>query len=82
MIQLGSRAKDMITGFKGIVLGRAEYLTGCNQVLIVPEGLDKDGRRQDGEWLDEQRVKQLAGKPLVLQNGAHPGLDERLPPTR
>lgn len=51
---LGDRAKDVITGFEGIVTGRCEYLTGCEQVLLIPP-VDKDGKRVDGEWFDIDR---------------------------
>lgn len=77
-IHLGVKAKDKITGFEGTVTGRCEYLTGCNQVLIVPKS--KDGKAAEGAWFDEQRVEVLKGKPVVLDNGATPGPDA--PPSR
>ena len=52
---LGHKVKDRITGFTGIVIGRVEYLTGCNQVLVAaPVGAD--GALKDSHWIDEQRV--------------------------
>jgi hypothetical protein len=55
MIKLGSRAKDTITGFQGIVTGRCEYLYGCSQLCIRPEKL-KDGQMIEAQWIDEQRI--------------------------
>jgi hypothetical protein len=53
-ITLGSRVADRINGFNGLVTGRLEYLNGCRQFLVKPEKLDKDGKVQDGIWIDEQ----------------------------
>ncbi len=67
MINLGDKAQDTISGFEGIVTGRAEYLYGCVRVLIEPEGLTENGSPQEAQWFDEQRVdgesKAEAGGP-------------------
>lgn len=82
-IKLGTTVRDVITGFEGVVTGRAEYLTGCAQVQVVPRVLDKDGKRRDSEWFDEQRVSPLPGVDLLtLDNTKTPGLDERPPAVR
>ena len=81
MIQLGSTAKDKITGFTGIVVGRVEYISGCNQVFLVPK-VDKDGKRRDGEWFDEQRIDvDQKTRVITLENAKTPGSDA-LPPQR
>jgi len=56
MIDLGQKAKDKITGFKGTMTGRAQYLYGCDQYCIVP-AVDKDGKIEKGEWFDEGRIE-------------------------
>ena len=56
MIQLGSTVTEAISGFTGIASGRCEYLTGCTRILVQPLGLDKDGKKKDSLWLDEQRL--------------------------
>ncbi len=55
MINLGKKAKDKITGFSGIITGRAQYLYGCDQYCIVPPA--KDGEIKGGEWFDEGRIE-------------------------
>jgi len=52
MIILGNYVKDKITGFKGIVTARAEYLTGCIQFLVASE----EGMPGDGKWFDKARI--------------------------
>lgn len=74
-IVLGCRAKDRISGFTGRVTGIANYLTGCNQVLIVPEKLKDDGSIVDAHWYDIQRCERIGADVLVLDNGATPGAD-------
>jgi hypothetical protein len=56
MIELGQKAKDEITGFWGIITGRAQYLYGCDQYCIVPP-VDKEGKIGKAEWFDEGRIK-------------------------
>jgi hypothetical protein len=68
MIQLGSKVKDKITGFTGIVTGIVTYITGCSQALIAPP-VDKQGKRPEGEWIDLQRLEvDKKFKRIVLHN--------------
>lgn len=55
MVTLGDKVKDHITGFEGIVTGRATYLYGCVQVLVTAKKRKPDGDII-AEWFDEQRV--------------------------
>ena len=54
MIELGQKAKDKITGFEGILVGRITYLTGCDQYGLSPPA--KDGKVNDTQWFDEGRI--------------------------
>lgn len=60
MIELGSKARDIITGFEGIVGGHCRHLTGCDQYSLTPMGLKDDGGMKEGAWFDEQRLEVLA----------------------
>lgn len=83
-IVLGTRGKDIITGFEGMVLAHAEYFTGCNQTLLTPASLDKDGKRLDAQWFDDSRIVITDSVPFVLpadEVAAKPGRDEPLPHT-
>ena len=51
-IKLGQEVKDRVTGFKGIVIGRTEYLHGCLRLLVQPP-LHKDKGLPDGVSFDE-----------------------------
>jgi hypothetical protein len=76
---LGATARDIITGFSGVVVGRVEYLTGCNQALLQPKVKD-DGALVESVWIDEQRLEPVAGVARVkLDNGATPGFDRPAP---
>ena len=55
MIQLGLKARDIITGFEGIIVGRAEYLYGCTQYGVMPAAVD--GKLGGSEWFDEGRIQ-------------------------
>jgi len=55
MIKLGSKVKDVVSGFSGIAIGRCEYITGCTQYGVAP-GVGKDGKIQESQWIDETRL--------------------------
>ena len=45
-VRLGDRAKDLVTGFEGIVTSHSRHLTGCDSVwLTAPMG--DDGKRRE-----------------------------------
>lgn len=54
-IRMGSTAKDIITGFVGVVTGKVSYITGCDQCLLAPKCED-DGKIQDARWFDVDRL--------------------------
>lgn len=64
-IELGKKVRDKITGFHGVVTGRVEYLTGCEQVLIQPP-TKQDGAWVDSHWLDIDRVEAVESVPVTL----------------
>ena len=75
--ELGKVGRDIITGFEGIIIGRAEHLTGCNQYGIAPKTL-KDGVRIQTEWFDEGRIE-IVGEGITAEAvaAATPGCDYR-----
>ncbi|KKM17983.1 hypothetical protein LCGC14_1670260 [marine sediment metagenome] len=54
-MKLGSMVKDQITGYKGMITGRCEYLTGCVQYLVTRTSI-KEGDSVDDQWFDESRL--------------------------
>lgn len=80
-VRIGDRVRDTINGFKGIATGRTEYINGCRQFLVKPEGLDKDGKPIDGIWLDEQNLvvvdAQILTEPFPLRGAVATGGPDR-----
>ena len=59
--EMGAKVKDQITGFEGIVVACADYMTGCRQYCIQPK-VKKGGKEYPkAYWLDEDRLHD--GKP-------------------
>ena len=58
MIKCGSKVKDKITGFTGIVVARTEWLYGCMRLLVQPTKLEK-GKVQDTVQFDEDQLELL-----------------------
>ena len=79
-VELGVTVEDIITGFKGTVTGIVHYITGCDQALVAPRGLDSDGKIRDSNWYDIQRLKvDTTVARIVLDNSATPGFDKAAP---
>ena len=65
-IKLGQKAKDKITGFEGIIIGKCEYLTGCAQYGLTPKA--KEGEKPlSTEWFDEGRIE-IIGNGINAEN--------------
>lgn len=54
-VTLGDRVRDTLTGFTGVVTARAEYLTGCNQCLVLPQA-EKTNELKEAVWFDVERL--------------------------
>jgi hypothetical protein len=54
-IEFEREYRDRITGFTGKCTGFTSYISGCDQVLIVPP-VDKDGKLSPGLWFDDDRL--------------------------
>ena len=59
MIELGDKVKDVVSGFVGRITGRAEYITGCVQFLVMPDRVDKEGKFLEGHWFDKDRLERV-----------------------
>ena len=55
MKNLGKQARDKVTGFDGIIVGKINYLFGCGQYGIAPKS--SDGKVNETNWFDEGRIE-------------------------
>lgn len=60
----GTKVRDVVTGFTGVITARVEYLTGCNQCAVQPPVNDK-GEIPDGRYIDEDRLVAVEGAEVV-----------------
>lgn len=56
MIRLGDLVRDKITGFKGIAVGRTEWLNGCVRYGIQPKEM-KDSKPVESQWFDQEQIE-------------------------
>ncbi len=61
---LGYKAKDKVTGFKGVIDSVCFDLYGCVQLCLKP-GINKDGKMPTSFWFDVTRLKINTGKRVV-----------------
>ena len=52
--KLGSKVKEIITGFEGVVQSWTRHITGCDTYEVQPRV--KDGKLPSSAWFDEMRV--------------------------
>ncbi len=62
--KLGLVAQDTVTGFKGIMVSRHEYISGCIQYNL--EAKSKDGGKPVCFYVDEQQIK-IVGKGVITE---------------
>ena len=74
--ELGLEVKEVITGYEGVIMGRSQFLTGCNQYGILAKKLES-GKPAGWVWFDESRLK-LTGLKIVLPVD-DPGFDGNHP---
>lgn len=68
MLEFGVTAKDVITNFTGVVIGKVEYMTGCNQILLSAK-CPKAGAKYECQWFDEERVVEVKGRKKITLPG-------------
>ena len=76
----GAVLVDTITSFRGVCIGRADYITGCNQYLLQPQVLHENSPIPS-LWYDEARLEQDPVPLVTVQqdDGARPGADRPAP---
>src|SRR6266852_2877392 len=66
MINLGSKVRDVISGFTGRAHSRTEFMYGCSRITIEPVEVMKDGNLGEVESFDEQRIEEIEpAKPFI-----------------
>jgi hypothetical protein len=53
---LGKTVRDRVTGYQGAVISISFDLFGCVQAIVKPP-MNKDGKVEDGQWLDVNRLE-------------------------
>jgi hypothetical protein len=75
MIKLGSKVRDIVTGFQGVAVARVEYLTGCEQIGIAPP-VDQEGKVREAQYFDFTRLEVLDDSNVM--NQLQPARDPQL----
>lgn len=65
---LNTSVEDYVTGLKGIITARAEYIDRPNHYLV--EGMDSTGRPIE-TWFPEDRISLISGFGRSFQTGEY-----------
>ena len=77
--EFGLKAKDIISGFTGIITGHSDYITGCDQYLLVPQ-VKEDNSAPESKWYDENRIEIMSREQqIVLDTELSQGACESAP---
>lgn len=61
---LGTKVRDRVTGFSGVVSSVSFDLYGCVQAVVTPH-VDDKGEIKDGRWFDTSRLEVVNGVPVM-----------------
>jgi len=77
--QHGDTVRDLVTRFEGVITGRADYISGCNQYSVTTRLSGKKSgehgeacKEIEGRWFDEDRLQLLEPERIVLPGYATP----------
>jgi len=74
----GDKVRDKITGVHGTIIGRADYLSGCNRYGVQP--VADAGKYVEACWFDEPRIELIEKKKEELDTREErPGADGEAP---
>jgi hypothetical protein len=65
--KLGSKYRDIITGFEGIAVAQTAWYNGCDRVSLQPP-VDKDGKMQDAVGFDSTTLELVEDKPSLKRD--------------
>lgn len=63
--KLGFKAKDIVTGFTGVITLISFDLYGCVQFVLTPK-VNKDGKSINGRWFDVTRLEIKSKKAVMV----------------
>lgn len=66
IVNLGDTAKDIVTGFRGIVMARISWLHGCDRLILEPTTLSPTGELQKQQVFDEQRIEVCVRNTITI----------------
>lgn len=78
-VVFGRTYRDRISGFVGTATGFCSYISGCDQVLLVPPA--KDGELKAAHWFDDERLIDVATEKAIRRTSRKGG-PEQSPPAR
>lgn len=61
-IELGDIARDTITGFEGVVIGKTNWLHNCTTITLQPKKLKDDGSPQESKMFDAPQLELVESK--------------------
>lgn len=65
-IELGSKVKDLVSGYTGTVVNRVQYLNRCIQYGVQGK-MSKEGKLPDTHYFDEGQLEVVSAGSKKLQ---------------
>ena len=78
--ELGDKVKDTVTGFKGTITARIEYLNGCLQYCVEPK-VGKEGKVEKHYYVDEGQLELIEARSARARKASEKGTGGDMPNT-
>lgn len=83
VIGLGDKARDTITGFTGIVIGRTEWLNGCVRLTVQAQALKDSSPVEPANFdIEQLELLQVGHAPTKETGGPMPAVTRSPVPAR
>ena len=70
IIEMGSKVRDKLSGIEGVIIGRLQWIYGCNRYFVQPFG-SKDGEPFKNFNVDENQIEVIETPNPVLFADPH-----------
>lgn len=78
--RLKDEVKDTVTGFKGTITARIEYLNGCIQYCVEPK-VGKEMKMEKHHWVDEAQLELIKTRSARAKKASEKGTGGVMPNT-
>jgi len=78
MLNLGDEVKDIVSGYKGVITSRTEFISGCIRYGVQPKANMKEMTLPEAISFDENQLELTKAKRVVRAKGDDGGPERKI----